>query len=174
MANLKAAALVCEKLGIEEADFLSAMSSFKGVGKRLELISHDPIVYLDYAHAPSKVRATVLAVRSAYANKKILAVYELHTYSSLSEDFLPQYGGTLDEADEAIVYFDHHALKMKRLPELDITKVQAGFAAKELRVISDQDELQSILIDEKQNYDVILFMSSGIFGGLDLDTITRA
>ena len=81
MANLKAASLVCRHLGIPEKDFLTAMSSFRGVGKRLELISEDPIVYLDYAHAPSKVRATVQAVRQAYAEKKILAVYELHTYS---------------------------------------------------------------------------------------------
>ncbi len=174
MANLKAAALVCEKLGIQEADFLSAMSSFKGVGKRLELISRDPIVYLDYAHAPSKVRATVRAVRSAYTTKKILAIYELHTYSSLSEDFLPQYEGTLDEVDDAIVYFDHHALKMKRLPDLDNSKVQTGFANDKLRVISDQDELQSMLIDMKNNYDVILLMSSGTFGGLDLDKIRHA
>jgi len=174
MANMKAASLVCEKLGISEKDFLTAMASFKGVGKRLELIGQDPTVYLDYAHAPSKVRATVQAVRSAYPSKRVLAVYELHTYSSLSEDFLPQYRGTLDEADDAIVYFDHHALKMKRLPELDKTEVQVAFAFDELQVISDPDELEMKLASQKNEFDVILLMSSGTFGGLNLRIITHA
>ena len=174
MANLKAASLVCRHLGIPEKDFLTAMSSFRGVGKRLELISEDPIVYLDYAHAPSKVRATVQAVRQAYAEKKILAVYELHTYSSLSEDFLPQYTGTLDEADHAMVYFDHHALQIKRLPNLDKGKVRSGFERDDLQVISDRTELGAALIDLKGSYDIILMMSSGTFGGLDVIEIIHA
>ena len=174
MANLKAASLVCRHLGIPEKDFLTAMSSFRGVGKRLELISEDPIVYLDYAHAPSKVRATVQAVRQAYAEKKILAVYELHTYSSLSEDFLPQYTGTLDEADHAMVYFDHHALQIKRLPNLDKDKVRSGFERDDLQVISDRTELGAALIDLKGSYDIILMMSSGTFGGLDVIEIIHA
>ena len=174
MANLKAASLVCRHLGIPEKDFLTAMSSFRGVGKRLELISEDPIVYLDYAHAPSKVRATVQAVRQAYAEKKILAVYELHTYSSLSEDFLPQYTGTLDEADHAMVYFDHHALQIKRLPNLDKDKVRSGFERDDLQVISDRTELGAALIDLKGSYDIILMMSSGTFGGLDVMEIIHA
>ena len=174
MANLKAASLVCRHLGIPEKDFLTAMSSFRGVGKRLELISEDPIVYLDYAHAPSKVRATVQAVRQAYAEKKILAVYELHTYSSLSEDFLPQYTGTLDEADHAMVYFDHHALQIKRLPNLDKDKVRSGFERDDLQVISDRTELGIALIDLKGSYDIILMMSSGTFGGLDVIEIIHA
>lgn len=174
MANLKAASLVCHHLGIPEKDFLTAMSSFRGVGKRLELISEDPIVYLDYAHAPSKVRATVQAVRQAYAEKKILAVYELHTYSSLSEDFLPQYRGTLDEADHAMVYFDHHALQIKRLPNLDKDKVRSGFERDDLQVISDRTELGAALIDLKGSYDIILMMSSGTFGGLDVIEIIHA
>ena len=174
MANLKAASLVCRHLGIPEKDFLTAMSSFRGVGKRLELISEDPIVYLDYAHAPSKVRATVQAVRQAYAEKKILAVYELHTYSSLSEDFLPQYRGTLDEADHAMVYFDHHALQIKRLPNLDKDKVRSGFERDDLQVISDRTELGIALIDLKGSYDIILMMSSGTFGGLDVIEIIHA
>lgn len=174
MANLKAAALVCMKLGISEPNFLTAMSSFKGVGKRLELIHKDPMIYLDYAHAPSKVRATVHAVRSNFPDKKILAVYELHTYSSLSEDFLPQYIGTLDQADQAIVYFDHHALGIKRLPDLDKSKVHAGFNKADLVVISEYEELETSLATHVGLYDIILMMSSGTFGGLDLQKIIHA
>lgn len=174
LSNLKAAALVCKGLGIVESDFLKAISSFEGVGKRLELISDDPVVYLDYAHAPSKVRATVEAIRSKYPNQKILCIYELHTYSSLSADFLPQYQGALNQSDGAIVYFDHHALEMKRLPPLGKDEVIRGFGSSNLIAIDDFPELESTLHQMIPDYDVVLFMSSGTFGGLDLKSTIHA
>ena len=174
LSNLKAAALVCRSLGIVEADFLKAISSFEGVGKRLELISEDPIMYLDYAHAPSKVRATVEAIRSRYPDQKILCIYELHTYSSLSADFLPQYRDTLDQSDGAIVFYDHHAIEMKRLPHLGKVDVRKGFGSSDIMVIDDVQELEETLHQRIPDYEVVLFMSSGTFGGLDLKSTIHA
>jgi UDP-N-acetylmuramate: L-alanyl-gamma-D-glutamyl-meso-diaminopimelate ligase len=110
--NLLAAKLVCEKLGIAEKDFLHAISSFKGASKRLEKVfeSGDATLYRDFAHAPSKVKASIHAVKEQFPGRKLTAVLELHTYSSLNARFLPEYHDAMQEADTAVVFFSSHAL----------------------------------------------------------------
>lgn len=170
LANMNAARLACESLGISAENFLSAMISFEGVGRRLQVIATSPQVYLDYAHAPSKVRATVEAVREKHATDKLLAVYELHTYSSLTKAFLPLYQGSMAHADQVIIYYDPHALEIKRLPPMNVDAVRAAFGEKCL-VLSDTAALFAYIRDYQNEYDVILMMSSGTFGGMDLDRL---
>ncbi len=170
LANMNAARLACIEVGVNAGDFFAAIASFEGVGKRLELIFSEPVVYLDYAHAPSKVRATVHAVRSRHRQSKILAVYELHTYSSLNAQFLPHYEDTMSRSDQAVIYYDNHALAMKQMPALERNVVKEAFG-EGTHVYRDQSELKDYLMSVKSDYDVILMMSSGTFGGLDLDEI---
>jgi len=167
LQNLQAAALMAAEMGIEETDFLKAMHTFKGASKRLQLLAEgsNNLVYQDFAHAPSKVRATVQAVRERYPNNHFVAVVELHTYSSLNKDFLPEYRGALDLADDAFVFFQQHTLKMKRLPPITIPDVKKGFGNEQLKVITDKDQLYQLIGNSFSDKTVLLLMSSGTFGG---------
>jgi UDP-N-acetylmuramate: L-alanyl-gamma-D-glutamyl-meso-diaminopimelate ligase len=175
MQNLSAAKEACLNAGITEDDFYRAVQSFEGTSKRLQKISenNNGVVYLDFAHSPSKVKATVEAVASRYPGKKIVACLELHTYSSLNTDFLPQYQGTLDKASFPYVYFNPHALKLKRLPLISVNEVKTAFGNTKLLVFDNSAEMFSFI--QKQNYrdSVYLFMSSGDFDGSDLKTLAE-
>src|ERR1700761_9290658 len=120
LLNLHAAFLVASQLGMNAKTFLAGMRSFTGAAKRLELMAKSPTVniYRDFAHAPSKVKATIQAVKTQFPDRGLIAVLELHTYSSLNEQFLSEYRGSLDPADKAVVFYSRHALELKRLPPL--------------------------------------------------------
>ncbi len=175
LQNLNGARLVCNKLGIDDDTFFKSMESFEGAAKRLELIAENngSKVYKDFAHAPSKVKATLEAVQERFRNKKIVACLELHTFSSLNEKFLDQYKGSLDKADQACVYYSQHALEMKRLPMLEKETVKENFGNKALTVVNSTDEVKQWLIEQKDKDTVFLLMSSGNFGGIDLDKFAK-
>lgn len=173
MMNLNAARLVCRELGISDETFLNAIASFTGASKRLELIAQNETtsVYKDFAHAPSKVSATLKAVREQFPGRKVIACLELHTYSSLSEAFLSHYSGALDPADVAMVYFNPHALKIKRLPEISREQVMKGFSNEKLEVFNDSKLLAERLLAENPDEAVFLLMSSGNYDGVDLSAL---
>ena len=163
LLNLNGARQVCRQVGISDTTFDEAIQTFKGASKRLELIAKNDkrIVYKDFAHAPSKVKATLLAVKEQFPERKVVACLELHTYSSLNKDFLGQYRGTLDPADIPLVYFNPHALQIKRLPEITPEQIREGFANERLEVYNDSGMLRERLMNEKSNQSVFLMMSSG-------------
>ena len=168
LKNLHAALLVCQELDIPAERFLQQIGSFTGAAKRLELLhkTEDRVIYKDFAHAPSKAKATAEAVRSKYKHKKIKAVLELHTFSSLSKDFIPHYEGTLDSLDKVAVFYDPAAMKLKRMPDLDKTMIADAFAHPQLQVLSSLEELEAYLKADMDDYQVYLIMSSGNLGGL--------
>ena len=168
--NLNGARLVCNELGISDFAFYSAIQTFKGASKRLELVAKrgGRVVYKDFAHAPSKVSATLQAVKEQFPESKVIACLELHTYSSLNKEFLGNYLGTLDPADLAIVYFSPHALQLKRLPEITPAQVKEGFGKEGMEVFTDSMLLQERLIQENNPETVLLMMSSGNYDGIDL------
>ena len=170
LLNLHAAFLVAKELGMDTGTFLRGMASFSGAAKRLELIGkHEGVnIYRDFAHAPSKVRATIQAVKTQFPDRELIAVLELHTYSSLNEQFLSQYEGALDLADKAAVFYSRHALELKRLPLLPKEKVAAGFAKPALAVVTEKEELRSWLTQQSYKNANLLLMSSGNFDGLDI------
>jgi UDP-N-acetylmuramate: L-alanyl-gamma-D-glutamyl-meso-diaminopimelate ligase len=169
MLNLNAARLVCMEMGVTDDDFYLAMQSFKGASRRLELIFTNESVNLfrDFAHAPSKVRASVGAVRKQFPDKHFVACLELHTFSSLNEVFIDQYLETLQEADFAIVMYDPHAVALKRLPEINHDRIKSAFGRLDLIIVSNQLQLSEILSSQSWNHTVGLFMSSGNFNGFD-------
>jgi len=175
LMNLEGARLVCNQLDISNADFYAAISDFKGASNRLELISQKPglNVYRDFAHAPSKLRATIEAVKEQFPDRRLVACFELHTYSSLNKDFLSQYAGSMDKADIAIVYFSPHALQLKKLPMLDSEGILSDFQKQDLIVFSDPGSLQAFLNNEKWNNSNLLLMSSGNFDGLKMKEIVE-
>lgn len=176
LKNLNGARIICEKLGIAEDAFFEAIQTFKGAAKRLETLgkNENTHIFRDFAHAPSKVGATTNAVKELYAGRKLVAAYELHTYSSLNKDFLPHYAHKLDDADTAIVFYSPHTLEMKRMPAISPEEVKAYFGREDLLVFCDAAELTAYLTSLDWKDRNLLLMSSGTFGGLDLkETVGR-
>lgn len=167
MLNMNGAALVCMQLGLSRQVFYRNMASFAGASNRLEKIREEGemVVYRDFAHAPSKVRATVAAVREQYPEHNLIAIFELHTFSSLSADFLPFYKDSMNPADNALVYFNPHVLEHKRLAPLTTDQVKAAFGGG-VEVVDDASEIASYIKEKKHDKCVLLLMSSGNFGGV--------
>jgi UDP-N-acetylmuramate: L-alanyl-gamma-D-glutamyl-meso-diaminopimelate ligase len=167
---------VCRELGIDDDTFAEAISSFKGASKRLEYIdgNDQTKVYLDFAHAPSKVKATVEAVRSHFSDRKLVACLELHTYSSLNKEFLGQYEGTMDKADVAMVYYNPHTIALKRLPDISPEIVSKAFQRDDLMVFNVSTDMLYSLKSQDWANSVLLLMSSGNFDGLQAKEIAKA
>lgn len=168
--NLEGARLICNQLGVMDEDFYEAISSFKGASKRLELINRtaDFVAYKDFAHAPSKVISTTNAVKEQFENKKLIACLELHTYSSLNPEFLSEYKGALDKADEKIIYYNPEALAIKRMEYISPTDIQDAFGDENIQVFTSSNELKANLDLMEKSGKVFLMMSSANFGGIDL------
>ncbi|HLN21825.1 MAG TPA: Mur ligase family protein [Bacteroidales bacterium] len=170
MQNLSAAKEACLAAGVSEDVFYSAISSFEGTSKRLQKLNENDkgVVYLDFAHSPSKVRATVQAVRSRYPGREIVACLELHTYSSLSRDFLPLYEGTMKDASVALVYFNPHAVALKKLQPVSPEEIKKAFDQDNLCVFDNSADLFNKIRELKVEKPVFLMMSSGDFDGYDI------
>lgn len=175
LSNLVGAREICKQMGVDYDDFHKAIISFEGAAKRLEKVaeSADSIIFKDYAHSPSKVQATTKAVKQQYPDRKLLACFELHTYSSLDAGFLDEYKNALDSADEAVVFYSPAAVKIKRLENIDSDQIRNAFQYPNLKVFTTAEEFKAFL--EKQNLKntVLLLMSSGNYGGLDFDAVSK-
>ncbi len=176
LLNMQAAIAVCEQLGISKSDCYKAIATFAGAAKRLEKITEREglVVYRDFAHAPSKLKATLDAVREAYPDRELIACFELHTYSSLNEQFLGEYAHSMDSADKAIVHFSHHAISLKGLPELKAETVKEYFMREDLGVTDEKGKLESEvrrLLGETKKPVCLLLMSSGTFDGIDWNSV---
>jgi UDP-N-acetylmuramate: L-alanyl-gamma-D-glutamyl-meso-diaminopimelate ligase len=175
LLNLHAAWLVCRRLGVSAQQFVQAAGSFTGAAKRLEVLANGQgvTVFRDFAHAPSKVKATMRAVKQQFPGRKLIAVLELHTYSSLNEAFMPQYAGAMDSADEACVFYSRHAMDIKRMPELPPQAVREGFGKAGLEVFTDRASLETWLNARDYGQSAVLLMSSGTYEGLDVQALAR-
>ncbi len=169
LLNLTAARYACNSLGVTDEQFDEAIQSFGGASKRLELVkaTKDCAVYKDFAHAPSKLRATIAAMKGQYPNRRLVACMELHTFSSLTAEFLKQYAGTMDRADVPFVYYSQHALQLKKLPDLDPEQVKASFSNERVRVFTDSKQMVEELRKMHWQDANLLMMSSGNFDGID-------
>lgn len=170
LMNMEAARLACESAGVKHEDFLTAMQTFTGAAKRLELMHKTKvsIVYKDFAHSPSKLVATIEAVRNQYPNRRIYAFVELHTYSSLNKAFLEQYMGTMDAADMSTVFYSPHTLELKKLPPISKEDIKTAFSKTDLHVANTNDDLISLLENTEHNNSIYLMMSSGNWNGVNV------
>jgi len=175
MQNLSAAREACMASGISEDDFYNSIQSFEGTSGRLQKLKENEkgIFFYDFAHSPSKVRATVEAVAAGYPGRDIVACFELHTYSSLNRDFLPFYKGTLEKATRALVYFNPHQFELKKLSPLSKDSVREAFSGNNLTVYDDSAEMLSDIKSMHLYSPVYLFMSSGDFNGCDMKSLSE-
>ncbi|MCM8567790.1 Mur ligase family protein [Gramella jeungdoensis] len=171
--NLAGAKWICQHMGIDEDDFYEAIATFSGASKRLEKIAEtdSAIIFKDFAHSPSKVAASTAAVREQYPDNKLVTCLELHTYSSLNSEFLKEYRNSLEPADEALVFYSPDAMALKKLEPVSIEQIRTAFNKHGLKVFttseSFKEELQKLSLKDS----VLLMMSSGNYGGLDMDEL---
>ena len=171
--NLEGARWICQLMGVQQEDFYEAIATFKGASKRLEKIGQGPtsIAYKDFAHSPSKVRATTQALKSQYPERSLLACLELHTYSSLNPEFLSEYKGTLNVADKAVVFYSPNAVKIKKLDAVSSSQILKAFQREDLVVFTDPAAFQDYLFEQDFTDTSLLLMSSGNYGGLDFEKV---
>jgi len=173
LSNLAGAKWVCQNMGIDEDDFYEAIVSFKGASKRLEKIAENThsIAFKDFAHSPSKVSATTKAVKEQYKAKKVVACLELHTYSSLNAEFLKEYQGALQQADEAVVFYSPKAVQIKQLDAVSEDQIKQAFQQQNLNIFTNPEDFKNYLFNQNIDNTVLLLMSSGNYGGLDFDSL---
>ncbi|GAB3220932.1 peptidoglycan synthetase [Algoriphagus aestuariicola] len=173
LQNLQGALEICRALGLSNTQFYQSIPSFKGAAKRQEILvkGRNGILFRDFAHAPSKLKATVNAVKNQFPERRLIAIQELHTYSSLNKDFLPNYANSMEEADLALIYLNPHAVAMKKLEIMDEATLREGFKRPDLMLFTDSTALKEYL--ETQNYanTNLLLMSSGNYDNLDLEPL---
>lgn len=171
--NLMGAKWICQHMGVDEDDFFQAITSFKGASNRLEKIFQykNTHIFKDFAHSPSKVKATLEAVKNQFSNHNLIACFELHTFSSLNSEFLLQYKNTLEVADRAIVYFSNKTIVSKKLEPLNIEDVRLSFNNLKLDVFDNPLDLNKYLNSLNYNNSVLLMMSSGNFGNFNFEKL---
>lgn len=171
--NLMGAKWICQQMGVDEADFYEAIATFKGASKRLEKLAESKlsVAFKDFAHSPSKVKATTNAVKEQFSDRRVLACLELHTYSSLNAEFLGEYKGALDAADEAVVFYSPEAVKIKRLDEVSKEQIADAFQRENLKIFTEPAAFQDFLFTQNFENTALLLMSSGNYGGLDFEAL---
>ena len=169
LQNLNGALQVCRALKISDLDFYRAISSFGGAARRLQKIreNNDSAIFIDFAHSPSKLKATVNAVKEQFPGRKLIACMELHTFSSLNKNFLPQYENCMIDADEAVVYYSLHTLEHKKLPPISKDEIHAAFKSGQLQVMNQAEEFKDFVHQLKLKNTNLLLMSSGNFSGIN-------
>jgi UDP-N-acetylmuramate: L-alanyl-gamma-D-glutamyl-meso-diaminopimelate ligase len=172
LQNLVGAMRLAESMSISNHDFLNAIRTFKGAGKRLQKVAEKDsfTMFKDFAHSPSKLKATTSAVKEQYPNRNVVACMELHTFSSLRKEFLPLYEGAMNAADEALVYFSPAVVAHKKLEPLTTEQVQTAFGGK-VKVVNNTQEVLDFITDKNWNNSVLLMMSSGNFDGIDYEKL---
>ncbi|AFD05910.1 UDP-N-acetylmuramate--L-alanine ligase [Solitalea canadensis] len=175
LMNMNGARLICNKLGVSDVEFYKAIASFKGASKRLELVAKNDqtAVYKDFAHSPSKLKATTAAMKAQFPERKLIAAMELHTFSSLNKNFLKEYDGSMATADEALVYFNHHTIEHKKLEPISEEQVKEAFNSDNIQVFTDSKKLETYLLAQKWKNANLLLMSSGNFDGIDFKELAE-
>lgn len=175
LKNAAAAEMVCLALGISASRFRHAIADFKGASRRLQTLfnSNHHMAWQDFAHAPSKVKATTHSIKALFPERPLIAVLELHTFSSLNANFLPQYFNSLNDAEEALVFYSPHTLAMKKMPPLVPSQVAGFFGHANLLVFESVESLEKDLRSRNWKGKNLLMMSSGTFGGLDLPNLVK-
>ncbi len=175
LQNLSGALNIVKQLGLSAKEFYEAIGSFQGTAKRLELIKKegDTHIFLDFAHAPSKLKATVKSVKQQFPNQKLYACMELHTFSSLRPEFLPQYHSCMNEADEAVIFFNPEVAAKKSEQPITEKEIIKAFGKDGLRVINDTELFKQYCLNLNLQNANLLLMSSGNFGGLNIRELMK-
>ena len=175
LQNIAGAKNVCVELGVTDENFYKAISTFEGAANRLQFIgkNEQTVIYKDFAHSPSKLKATVHAMHVQFNTEELVAVMELHTFSSLNKDFLEQYAGSMNEADIPVVFLDKETFAHKNMPMLSESFVKDSFNNQHLNIFTDKESLQNFLLNQDWKRKNLLLMSSGNFAGMNVEEVAK-
>jgi len=172
LQNVFGAMTLSKELGITPEQFLNELSDFQGAGKRLQKVVETDtfVMFKDFAHSPSKLKATTKAVKEQYPDRELVACMELHTFSSLKKEFLPHYENTMDKADHALVYFNPHVVEHKKLEPISVSQVKSAFGG-DVSVVNETKAVLQFIKSFDFSNKVLLMMSSGTFDGINYDEL---
>jgi UDP-N-acetylmuramate: L-alanyl-gamma-D-glutamyl-meso-diaminopimelate ligase len=162
--NASAVWRLLQEFYVEDKDFAEILQSFRLPENRQTIWyqGEEGIIVRDFAHAPSKVEATLQALRETFPRLPLLAVLELHTYSSLQPAYAAQYRQALRLAKEAWIYLDEHTAQTKGT---DPAALQSALG-KGYRWFSRKEPLIAALQERmKRPPYAIALLSSGTFSG---------
>jgi UDP-N-acetylmuramate-alanine ligase len=172
-ANIAAAWEACKLLAVSQEEFMGYIGEFEGASMRLQKVYEDPttLVLRDFAHAPSKVLATVNAVSEHYKDRNVIACLELHTFSSLNKDYLRRYRNTLKKIKNKLVLVSQKTLHLKKMPTISADEIKKAFHDSGIKFVQSKIEMLTQLKPMLNKKNVILLMSSGNFENLDIKEI---
>jgi UDP-N-acetylmuramate: L-alanyl-gamma-D-glutamyl-meso-diaminopimelate ligase len=175
LQNISGAKNVCNELGVSDENFYRAISTFEGAANRLQFIGRNEstVIYKDFAHSPSKLKATVNAMKRQFKEEALVAVMELHTFSSLNKDFLEQYSDSMAEADIPVVFYDKETFEQKKMPALEQSFVKNAFNDKRLNIFTDRNSLEAFLLKQEWKNTNLLLMTSGNYAGMNIDELAK-
>lgn len=175
LQNISGAKNICNELGVSDDNFYRAITTFEGAANRLQFMGRNEqtVIYKDFAHSPSKLKATVHAMKHQFKEEELVAVMELHTFSSLNRDFLEQYSGSMNDADVPVVFYDRETFAHKKMPVLEESFVKNAFDDERLNIFTDRDSLQNFLLKQNWSRKNLLLMTSGNYAGMNLDNLTK-
>ncbi len=175
LQNIAGAKNICNEIGVFDEDFYKAISTFEGAANRLQFVGRNSktVIYKDFAHSPSKLKATVHAMKQQFKEQTLVAVMELHTFSSLNKDFLEQYAGSMHQADIPVVFYDKETFEQKKMPVLKEAFVKEAFRNERLNIFTDKESLQAFLLKQDWNNKNLLLMTSGNYAGMNIEELSK-
>jgi UDP-N-acetylmuramate: L-alanyl-gamma-D-glutamyl-meso-diaminopimelate ligase len=170
LLNALADIAVADHLGLTAAEIGSALASFGGVRRRQEVRGERRgiVVLDDFAHHPTAVRATIAAVRAAYPGRRLVAVFEPRTNSSMRKVFQGAYAESFDAADLVCIRRPSMLEKVPEAERLSAETLAADLArrGKSARFFADTAGIVDFIVAEGQPGDVVLIMSNGGFDNI--------
>lgn len=173
ISNMSGARWICNQLGVMDEEFFESIADFEGADKRMEIVldTQDIKCFIDFAHAPSKVKATTDAIRERFPNHTIIGCLEIHTYSSLSKEFLPNYRDSLAPLDKSLIYFDPKNIEIKRLKSIDNDEIIKAFGKGDIQIANNREQVETFITENTKKPCILLLMSSGSFAQLDMEKL---
>lgn len=158
-----------EVLGLPLEQRLAALASFRGVQRRLQLRWDDGqhLVFDDFAHHPTAVKATLAGLRQRFPERRLWAVFEPRTATTKRKVFEQDYIAAFAAADHVVFAPMHRVDKVPEAERLSLPAVIEGIRAQGIPVdlVPAGSEMANFIARQLQTGDVVLFMSNGDFGG---------
>lgn len=167
--NALAALACCLENGFELGKLLQAISGFRGVKRRQELIyAAGPILIEDFAHHPTAVRETILGIKARYPKTKLWAVFEPRSNTSRRKIFQTEYVDAFKPADYVVLCEVSQRGTDQNNELLDVGELsrQISKVGPSSDCLPNADSIKQLLLQRVAKQDVILVMSNGSFDGL--------
>jgi UDP-N-acetylmuramate: L-alanyl-gamma-D-glutamyl-meso-diaminopimelate ligase len=168
--NLVGAVAAASILGVDLQAIARASRRFQGVKRRQEVrgIASGVTVVDDFAHHPTAIRETVLALKGRYGPGKLIAAFEPRSATSRRAVFQHEFADALSVADEVVLAPLYAPEKVPEAERLDVERLAADLRREDIpaRVIASVDETAAHLAERASPGDTVLIMSSGDYGGL--------